>query len=92
MLKVAINLLLLALVLALGHRYTLGEGSLAEVAALQKQVEAQKQAVADLQLRNQQVQRQIDSLKQGQEAIEARARQDLGLIKPGEQFYLLPAR
>lgn len=40
-----------------------------------------------LQQRNLQMYAEIADLKQGQEAIEERARNELGMIKPGETFF-----
>ena len=42
-----------------------------------------------LKLRNEQLQREIKELKSGTESIEEKARTDLGMIKEGEEFYLI---
>ena len=42
-----------------------------------------------LKLRNEQLEREIDELKSGTESIEEKARTDLGMIKEGEEFYLI---
>ncbi len=42
-----------------------------------------------LKLRNEQLQREIEELKSGTESIEEKARTDLGMIKEGEEFYLI---
>src|SRR6185437_9230333 len=42
---------------------------------------------ARLQQRNQALAADVTDLKHGDQAIEARARTELGLIKPGETFY-----
>ncbi|RXJ72321.1 cell division protein FtsB [Veronia nyctiphanis] len=49
--------------------------------------QATAQANAKLSQRNQQMFAEIADLKRGQEAIEERARNELGMIKPGETFY-----
>lgn len=41
----------------------------------------------NLHQRNQQMYAEIADLKRGQEAIEERARNELGMIKPGETFF-----
>jgi cell division protein FtsB len=83
---------LLMLLLWLQYRLWVGEGSLAEVAALQQQLERQRVEVADLRERNATLQAEVDDLKQGLAAIEARARSELGLIRDGETYFqLLPA-
>ena len=42
-----------------------------------------------LKLRNEQLQREIEELKSGTESIEEKARTDFGMIKEGEEFYLI---
>ena len=42
-----------------------------------------------LKLRNEQLEREIEELKSGTESIEEKARTDLGMIKEGEEFYLI---
>ena len=42
-----------------------------------------------LKLRNEQLEREIEELKSGPESIEEKARTDLGMIKEGEEFYLI---
>ena len=42
-----------------------------------------------LKLRNEQLEREIQELKSGTESIEEKARTDLGMIKEGEEFYLI---
>jgi len=54
---------------------------------LNKQVEAQQAENEMLKERNAQLQAQVDSLRAGDEAIEALARSELGLVKRGETFY-----
>lgn len=44
-----------------------------------------------LKSRNEQLFAEIDDLNGGQEAIEERARNELGMTKPGESFYRLVA-
>ena len=54
---------------------------------IQDQVQQQRVQNTQLSLRNQILHREIIDLKQGVEAIEERARYELGLIKPNETFY-----
>ena len=42
-----------------------------------------------LKLRNEQLEREIEELKSGTESIEEKARTDFGMIKEGEEFYLI---
>ena len=82
--------LLLGLALLLGwlqYRLWLGDGSWGEVTALQNQVAHQKRDNEGLQQRNDALAAEVMDLKDGESAIEERARSDLGMIKPGEKFY-----
>lgn len=81
--------LLLVLVLFLQYRLWLGDGGYADKRRLQAQVEAQRTEVEKLTARNAALQAEVDDLKAGVAAIEARARADLGMIQPGETFYLM---
>ena len=58
--------------------------------ALAAQYERQRQRVDDLSKRNQKMTAEVLALKQHPDAFESRARSDLGLVKPGEFFYLIP--
>jgi cell division protein FtsB len=78
---------LLILLLALQYRLWVGEGSLAEVNRLRKEIELQRELLKRLEQRNRALQAEVDDLRQGQEAIEERARSELGMIKQGEIFY-----
>ena len=80
--------LTLVLILAgLQYRIWVGEGSLAEVWRLTKSIEAQTAKNVDLLDRNQRLHAEVLDLKQGMEAIEERARRELGMIAKGEVFY-----
>ncbi len=80
--------LLLCLVF-LQFRLWVGDGSLAEVVQLQREIEQQKAENTALQARNQQLALEVQELKTGLKTIEARARQDMGMIKDGETFYMV---
>ncbi len=79
-------LLLLVLVL-LQYRIWVGEGSFAEVWDLYQQVKTQQTENHQLQERNQALEAEVIDLKQGLDAIEERAREELGMIKDDETFY-----
>jgi len=88
--SVAVSLLLLLLV-GLQWRLWFGEGSLAEVDSLRRQLATQRTELDRLQERNATLQAEVDDLKEGLAAIEGRARSELGLIRQGETYYqLLP--
>lgn len=81
-------LLLLALLLAwLQYRFWFGPGNSGEVMMLEAQVANQERDNEGLQQRNDALAAEVKDLKEGQAAIEERARSELGMIKPGEKFY-----
>ncbi len=57
---------------------------------LRVEVEEQKTRGELLARRNEILTAEVLALKKGVEALEARARNDLGMIKRGETFYLIP--
>ena len=79
--------ILLILLLALQYRLWVGEGSVAEVAHLRGEIEAQRAELAHIRERNQALQAEVEDLRKGLEALEERARSELGMIKKGEIFY-----
>ena len=81
--------LLLVILLALQYRLWVGEGSLAEVASLKRQLAQQRSELHDLHERNATLQAEVDDLKKGLAAIEARARSELGLIRQDETYFQL---
>lgn len=81
-------LLVLAVLLVwLQYRFWFGPGNSGEVMMLESQVEHQKRDNAGLQQRNDALAAEVQDLKDGEAALEARARSELGMIKPGEKFY-----
>ncbi|MBM7071936.1 cell division protein FtsB [Shewanella sp. OPT22] len=78
---------LFVLLAMLQYRLWQGENSLREYFSLQKQIEVQSQSNDKLKARNQVLKEEIADLKGGTEAIEERARNELGLVKEGETFY-----
>ena len=79
--------LLLVLLAWLQYRVWFGNGGEREVAALRSRVEAQARDNAGLQQRNDALAAEVEDLKSGEAAVEERARNELGMIKPGETFY-----
>lgn len=79
--------LLVGLLVVLQYKLWVGDGSLAEVWDLYQQVDAQKQENQQLRERNQALEAEVEDLKQGLEAIEERAREELGMIRDDETFY-----
>lgn len=78
---------LVILLLLLQLRLWFGDGSVAEVWRLRQQVQAQREENAALRERNEALEAEVQDLKTGLEAVEERARAELGMIKEGETFY-----
>lgn len=79
--------ILLLLLVALQYKLWLGEGGFADVQRLQQKVSDQAQENARLEQRNRQLEAEVEDLRKGYDAIEERARSELGMIKDGEEFY-----
>ena len=80
-------IVLATLLVALQHPLWLGKGSWTRAWELERQVEAQRAGLAKMRARNDALEAEVRDLKQGYEAIEERARLELGMIKKGETFY-----
>jgi cell division protein FtsB len=64
-----------------------GKGGWLRVWELDQQVEAQRETNAQLVARNAALNAEVLDLKQGYDAIEERARSDLGMVKQDELFF-----
>ena len=78
---------LAALVVALQYPLWLGKGSWRAVWELDQSLEQQRATNAGLKARNDALDAEVRDLKEGTEAIEERARMELGMIKRDEIFY-----
>ncbi|GIX22487.1 MAG: cell division protein FtsB [Gammaproteobacteria bacterium] len=84
--------LLLVLLLALQYTLWFGKGGYADVRRLRAEIELQRAENARLAARNRALQAEIDDLKQGLDAVEGQAREDLGMLREGETFFrVVPA-
>lgn len=81
---VAILLILLAI---LQYKLWIENDGANHASELRKQIAQQADVNQQLQERNQQLESEIKDLKQDSAAIEERARNDLGMVKKGEQYY-----
>jgi len=70
----------------------LGDGGIPEVLQLQHEVQRVSVDVSKLQERNRSLGAEVQDLKTGLDAIEERARSELGMIKSGETYYQLIGR
>ena len=78
---------LTGLIVLLQYPLWLGKGSWLRVWELDRQLADQRTANLALGERNDQLAAEVKDLKTGYEAIEARARYELGMIKGNEVFY-----
>lgn len=82
-----LSVLLLATLCWLQYDFWLGKNGLVDYLAVEANVGIQQKANAELVQRNQQMYAEIDDLHRGQESVEERARNELGMIKPNETFF-----
>ena len=80
-------LLLLAL---LQYRRWLGDGGIHELREIDKRVAMLDAANKPLRDRNERLAAEVVDLKTGLDAIEERARSDIGMVRTDEQFYWVP--
>ncbi|HHM6518028.1 TPA: cell division protein FtsB [Pseudomonas aeruginosa] len=84
--------LFVVLILALAglqYRLWVGDGSLAQVRDLQKQIADQHGENERLLERNRILEAEVAELKKGTETVEERVRHELGMVKDGETLYQL---
>lgn len=82
-----VTLILLVVFILLQFKLWLGEGGYTEVKRLETRVEAQRQQNDQMLQRNAELQAEVEDLRDRLDAVEERARNELGLIKPDEKFY-----
>ena len=78
---------LIALLLALQYPLWFGSGGVMALWQLQRELAAYQNEIALLRERNRTLEAEVLDLKQGLEAVEERARKELGMVKKGETFY-----
>ena len=82
-----LTLILIVAIAALQYPLWLGKGSWLKVWEVGDKIAAQNKVNAELRARNQSLDAEVRDLKQGYDAIEERARSELGMIKNNEVFY-----
>ncbi|MGN2243120.1 cell division protein FtsB [Frateuria sp. GZRR33] len=87
-----IALVLIVILIGLQLKLWTGSGGMHEVQTLRASVQKQAGENDKLLQRNQALAADVSDLKHGEQAVEARARAELGLIKPGETFYQVVER
>ena len=78
--------ILIFIIIYFQYRIWIGEGSFAQVHALQKQISKQQAENERLRERNRILAAEVEALKSGT-GVEGVARSELGLIKKDETFY-----
>ncbi|WP_298446765.1 septum formation initiator family protein [uncultured Marinobacter sp.] len=81
--------LMVVLILLLQVRLWIGEGSFAQVWALEHSIAEQREENAELSTRNERLYAEVRNLRNEQGAVEERARMNLGLIRDDETFFLV---
>lgn len=82
-----LTIVLAALIALLQYPLWLGKGGWLRVWEIDRQVSAQKDGNAKLRVRNDALDAEVRDLKQGYEAIEERARYELGMVRQDEIFF-----
>lgn len=80
---------LLLIFVYLQYRLWIGDGSMAALVRLEEEIEKQSAENSRLQERNRLLTAEVVALKNNVDAIEERARTDLGMIKKGETFFMV---
>jgi cell division protein FtsB len=83
----ALALTLATLIALIQYPLWLGKGSWLRVWEVDQQIRAQREMNQKLQIRNAALDAEVRDLKQGLDAIEERARSELGMIKRDEIFF-----
>jgi cell division protein FtsB len=82
-------IVLVTLIVLIQYPLWLGRGGWMRVWELDRQLTVQKQASKKFEARNQALDAEVRDLKQGYDAIEERARYELGMIRQDEVFFQL---
>ncbi len=82
-----VMVLLIAILVILQYRLWLSHDGLPSLLRLHYSVEKQRQDNEKLQERNAVLAAEVADLKSGLDALEERARSELGMVKPGETFF-----
>lgn len=78
---------LLMIFVSLQYRIWFGDGSVQELWRLRQESREKSAEVLRLRSRNQALEAEVEDLKKGLDAIEERARAELGMISNDETFY-----
>ena len=84
-----IALLLVLLLVVMQVNVWLTKDGYSRLAEIKELIQDQQKENNEMVSRNSQLKEEIKDLKDGYSAIEEKAREDIGMIKEGEEFYLL---
>lgn len=84
--------LLIGILLGLQYPLWLGDGGVLALWKLKQEVAAQKLENSGLKERNMALEAEVHDLKEGYEALEERARAELGMVRRGETLYQIIER
>lgn len=87
-----LSVVLVAVLVLLQYPLWLGKGGWLRVWEVDRQLQEQKEANKKLEVRNAGLDAEVRDLKQGYDAIEERARFELGMIKQDEVFVQIPEK
>lgn len=79
--------IIILLIIHFQYRIWVGDGSVAQIDAYQLRLDDLKKQVEEKRQRNEALYAEVLDLRKGQEAIEERARDELGMIKEDETFF-----
>lgn len=82
-----LTLSLVALVALIQYPLWLGKGGWLRVRDVDHQIVSQRETNSKLKVRNDALEAEVRDLKQGMEAIEERARSELGMVRQDEIFF-----
>jgi cell division protein FtsB len=85
---IALSLLLAAL----QWRLWIGQGSIAEVVSLQREIAAHSATGTELRERNRRLEVEVAEFKSGLDSVEEMAREELGMVRQDETFYVVVKR
>jgi cell division protein FtsB len=86
------TLVLVVLIVLLQYPLWLGKGGWLRVWDMDQQLQAQRDFNQKLEQRNAALDAEVRDLKNGYDAIEERARYELGLVRDGEVFVQVPQK
>ena len=82
-----LGIVLVVLLVILHYQIWIAPDGLRQWVSLGRMIDRQEEKNAKFKARNEVLEAEVRDLKQGLEAVEERARRDLGMVGPGERFY-----